>query len=84
MPDEVQLGFAGWLMQLMPLLLIAAWAASCFWAISRLRRLEIALVSQVIWGAVILLFPLVGVLAFVMLGERTPQMERELGIRRLT
>lgn len=80
----VEPGIIGWSLSLMPILFIVAWAAMCLWAFVRLQRMEIALVSKVVWGVAILLAPVLGFLAFLLLGERTAQMERELGIRRLT
>lgn len=71
------LGFA------IPLVLFLLWAASCVWAMAKLRSMDVALVSQVAWAAVLLLFPVLGFLLFLLLGDRTPQMERELGIRRI-
>ncbi|WP_072314115.1 hypothetical protein [Agrococcus sp. Marseille-P2731] len=71
------------LMMLGPALGMIAWAATCLWAIARVQRMEIALVSQLAWGLAIVLLPLVGLVAFLLVGDRTPQIERELGIRRL-
>lgn len=66
-----------------PLVLMLAWAGSCLWALSRVARMPIALVSQVAWAVVILCLPLFGLVAFLLVGDRTEQMERELGIRRV-
>lgn len=55
----------------------------CWWAITRLVATDVDLISKVLWGVAILAFPIAGLLAFLLLGERTPQMERELGIRRI-
>lgn len=76
---DVSMGMMGWLVGL---LAVAIWLAFCWWVISRLMSMDVALVSKVIWAVVILTFPVVGLLAFALLGDRTPQMERELGIRR--
>lgn len=80
MPVEASL--IDWTLSLMPILFMIAWAAMCLWSFARLQRMEVALVSKVVWGAVILLLPLFGFLAFLLLNDRTEQIERELGIRR--
>lgn len=76
---DVSMGMTGWLLGLVA---IAVWLAFCWWVISRLASLDVALVSKVVWAVAILAFPIAGLVAFLLLGDRTPQMERELGIRR--
>lgn len=67
---------------IVPAILIVLWGALCVWVLARLMRMDVALVTKVIWGVAILAFPVAGLIAFLLLGDRTPQMERELGIRR--
>lgn len=67
---------------MVPLTLTVAWAATCVWAVGKLLRMDVALVTKVIWAIAILAFPIAGLIAFLLLADRTPQMERELGIRR--
>ncbi|WP_413319003.1 hypothetical protein AA0Z99_02090 [Agrococcus sp. 1P02AA] len=71
------------LLTAMPAVVMIAWAATCLWALRRLQGMEVAAVSQLAWGLAIVLLPLAGLVAFLLIGDRTPQIERELGIRRL-
>ncbi len=64
------------------LVAVAVWAAVCVWAVAKLLRMDVALVSKVVWGLAILAFPIAGLIAFLLLADRTPQLEREVGIRR--
>lgn len=64
------------------LVVVLAWAAACVWAVAKLLRMDVALVSKVVWGLAILAFPIAGLIAFLLLADRTPQLEREVGIRR--
>ncbi|MGC5078192.1 hypothetical protein [Agrococcus sp. DT81.2] len=64
------------------LVLFAAWVAVCLWAVAKLLRMDVALITKVLWALAILAFPVAGLIAFLLLADRTPQMERELGIRR--
>lgn len=77
---DVTMGGIGWAIAV---LLLAAWAAVCVWAVAKLLRMDVALVSKVVWGLAILAFPIAGLIAFALIGDRTPQLERELGIRRV-
>ncbi|MGY3126763.1 hypothetical protein ACVWW9_000262 [Agrococcus sp. UYP33] len=67
---------------LVPLGLMVLWAATCVWAVGKLLRMDVALITKVMWAVAILAFPIAGLIAFLLLADRTPQMERELGIRR--
>lgn len=73
---------AGMVMYAVPMVLGLLWVAVCVWAIGALLRMDAALVSKLIWAVAILAFPVAGLIAFVLLRDRTPQLERELGIRR--
>lgn len=64
------------------LVVVAVWAAVCVWSVAKLLRMDVALVSKVVWGLAILAFPIAGLIAFLLLADRTPQLEREVGIRR--
>ncbi|MGM1029343.1 MAG: hypothetical protein ACQEWM_05645 [Actinomycetota bacterium] len=44
--------------------------------------MDVALITKVIWAVAILAFPVAGLIAFLLLADRTPQMECELGIPR--
>jgi hypothetical protein len=72
----------GTLLMAVGLALLGLWAVVCVWAVARLLRMDVALVSKVLWGLAILAFPLAGLLGFLLLADRTPQIERELGIHR--
>lgn len=61
---------------------LAVWLGVCCWVVVRLSRMDAALVSKVLWVVAILAFPIAGLIAFLLLADRTPQLERELGIRR--
>lgn len=67
---------------IVPAIFMVLWAALCLWVLSRLLRMDVALITRVIWAVVIIAFPVAGLIAFLLLADRTPQMERELGIRR--
>lgn len=67
---------------IVPIVFIVAWGILCIWVLSKLLRMEVALITKVIWAVVILAFPIAGLIAFLLLADRTPQMERELGISR--
>lgn len=67
---------------IVPIVLIVAWGVLCIWVLGRLLRMDVALITKVIWAVAILAFPIGGLVAFLLLGDRTPQMERELGISR--
>lgn len=54
----------------------------CVWVLGKLLRMDVALITKVIWAIVIVAFPIGGLIAFLLLGDRPPQMERELGISR--
>ncbi|WP_306232205.1 PLDc N-terminal domain-containing protein [Agrococcus beijingensis] len=69
-------------MTVLPLVAFLVWAATCVWAIGKLLRMDVALVSKLLWALAILAFPLFGLVAFLLLADRTTQLERELGIRR--
>jgi hypothetical protein len=76
---DVSMGIMG---SLLGLVAIAIWLAFCWWVIARLASMDAALISKVIWAVAILAFPIAGLIVFLLLADRTPQMERELGIRR--
>lgn len=76
---DAGIGIGGLLLAAIP---IAIWLAVCCWVIVRITRMDAALVSKVLWALAILAFPIAGLVAFLLLADRTPQMERELGIRR--
>lgn len=76
---DVTMGIVG---SLTAVVALAVWAGLCCWVFVRLTRMDAALVSKVVWAVAILAFPVVGFIAFLLLADRTPQMERELGIRR--
>lgn len=76
---DVSMGMVG---TLIGLVVLAVWVAVCCWVIVRLTRMDAALVSKIVWAIAILAFPIAGLVAFLLLADRTPQLERELGIRR--
>lgn len=54
-------------------LIALVWALSITYGLIILRRLEINPTAQAVWGAVILFFPIVGVLAFLLVtGKKEP------------
>jgi hypothetical protein len=53
------------LSQLLNITLLIAWIVLAIWALWRLRKEEISDTAQVIWTVVILLIPILGAIAFL-------------------
>jgi|GEM_PF-1835710 len=66
----MEINIGSLVVQILNLALLATWICLAIWALFRLRKEEIQDVAQVIWTAVILLIPILGALAFVIVRSR--------------
>ncbi|MCX7707317.1 MAG: PLDc N-terminal domain-containing protein [Anaerolineae bacterium] len=59
------------LAQILNIVLLIAWITLAVWALLRLRREKLQDMAQVIWVAIILLIPILGALAFLIVRSRS-------------
>jgi len=74
-------------MEALPLIILGALAGAIVLAfiiiaaVQVVRSVDISLTAKTVWIVAIIAAPLVGAMAWYLIGDRTPQIERELGIR---